>query len=54
MGVHGAGEILALLMADRRVKFRSDLISWRWLPSSATCVTCFLLAEAVNWQSLLV
>ena len=29
IGVHGAGELPALLTADRRVNFRSGLISWR-------------------------
>ena len=28
--VHGAGELPALLMEDCRVRFSSDLISWRW------------------------
>ena len=41
----GAGELPTLLMADRRVMFRSDQIGRGWLLPSATWVTCFPLAE---------
>ena len=30
IGAHGAGELPTPLMTDQRVKFKSDLTSWRW------------------------
>ena len=46
MGVHGAGELPALLTTDRRVKFRSEVVAS--ICYLAQWVTCFPLADAVN------
>ena len=45
-----AGELPTLFTVDCRVKFRSDLISWRWWLHFDIWVTCFPLVEAVNWS----